>query len=265
MKFKHKKHGIAGCDTRVVTKSYLYTPGLRDYYGEKDLPKVLGEMIQDPPIVIDNPGHFGLSAQGVSIMPDATTGVYHVWDWIGKDNYPRPSDIWMQIIEKDDSTLIDIKHTPLLNKLTEFESMRVLIHPNGSIKNPSPLKKDRLPVSYMDDCFLPDGEYREMHLADNEEMCSALWWQDGPGKPISDDDRYVDVEVGDLTYNMVRPLAGYVPEYELAMIGKIFVAELHLVVGDMKENDPDVNAVIEEAMAFLDKTVYGLPVYATDN
>ena len=243
----------------------LFRSGLRKLYGDRDLARVLGELILDPPIELDNPGHFGLSSQGVSIIPDATTGVYNVWDWIGKDNYPRPSDIWMQIIEKDDSSLIDVKHTPNIDKLVEFESMRVLVHPNGSIANPLLLKKDRLPVDYIDDCFLPEGEFRDYHLAINDQMCSGLWWQDGPGKPIDGNDRYVDVEVGDLTYNMVRPLAGYKAEYKLAIIGKIPVAELHLVVGDMKENDPDVNNVIEEAMAFLDKTVYSLPVYATDN
>ncbi len=262
VKFKHHPHSIYGCDTRVVSGLYIHSPGLRKLYG-RDLGKVLGDLIQDPPVEIDNPSHWGLSPQGVKVIQDTTTGIYHAWDWIGSD-YPNASDIWMQAIEKDDNGRVPI--TSDLEKLTPFKSYRVLVHPRGSItEGAKQFKMSRQPVEGIPKCFLPEGEYHDMHLdPKSDQMCSALWWQMCDGKKI-EDSAYVDVEVGDLVYQAVGLPKGYAHKWQLAMIGKLPISELHYVIGDMKENEPDVNDSIEKALEILGGMSLQLPLYATDN
>jgi hypothetical protein len=261
IQFKHKAHSVYGCQTRRVGQAYLYTPGLRRLHGDKDLGRALGERIQDPPIPID-PAAWGISPQGVSIIQQGD--YYHVFDWIGADSYPYPSDIWMQIIEKDDSALVRL--TGDLSKLTEYESKRVLVHPRGWINNPQPLKENRIFLPYIGDCFLPEGEMRNFHTEVNDQMCSALWWQCVMEKPIDKEHpRLITQEVGDMTYSAARPIDGYIPNWEVAIIGNVPITELHLVVGNMNDNPQDVNKQIEEAIEFLTNTVYGLPLFLTDN
>jgi hypothetical protein len=262
--FKHKGYSIYGCKTRVVTGLYIHTPGLRKLYG-KDLGAVLGDLIQDPPVEIDNPSHWGLSPQGISVIQDATTGIYHAWDWIGAMYYPNAADIWMQVIEKDDNGRVPI--TKDLELLTEFESFRVLVHPHGTItQDVIKFKQGRKPIKEVPDCFLPEGDYRDMHIdPDSEQMCSSLWWQMCKGTPDDENKGYVNVEVGDLTYRAVGYPKNYLPAWKLAMIGKLPIGELHYVVGDMKENEPDVNETIEKALSILEGMDLQLPLYATDN
>jgi hypothetical protein len=262
IQYKHKAHSIYGCKTRVVGGLYVHSPGLRQLYGS-DLGKVLGELIQDPPVEIDNYSHWGLSPQGIKVIQDSTTGIYHAWDWIGSD-YPNASDIWMQAIEKDDNGRLPI--TKDLEKLTPFQSYRVLVHPHGTITEDVVKFKDlRVSIENIPECFLPEGEYREMHLDPaSSQMCSALWWQMCKGKAI-EDSLYVDIEVGDLTYRAKGLPKNYQPAWKLAMIGKLPISELHYVIGDMKENAPDVNARIEEALGVLGGMALQVPLFATDN
>lgn len=268
MKFKHVDPSVYGCDRRRITSGkniYIHSPGMKEVYGA-DLGKHLGEFIQDPPIPIDNPSHWGLNAQGVSIIPDTSTGVYNAWDWIGKDSYPNPSDIWMQAIFKDDNALVPI--TKDLQLLTEFESKRILVHPNGHVKNMvTDIKQARLgKIGITDECFLPEGEYRDLHIAPmSEQYCSALWWQTCKGKKHEDDPNRVTVEVGDFTYEAGLVVDRNKLEFQLAVIGWLWISELHLVVGNMKENPSDINDAIDAAVALLDSMNLNLPVYATDH
>jgi hypothetical protein len=242
---------------------YIHSPGLRKLYG-RDLGKVLGDLIQDPPVEIDNPSHWGLSPQGVKVIQDATTGIYHAWDWIGASHYPNAADIWMQAIEKDDNGRLPI--TKDLEKLTPFQSYRVLVHPRGSLtKDVAKFKQTRIPIEGIPECFLPEGDYRDMHTdVDSEQMCSSLWWQMCIGNKI-EDSAYVSVEVGDLVYQASSIPKGYDPVWQLAMIGKLPISELHYVIGDMKDNSPDVNKSLEKAMEVLGGMNLQVPLFATDN
>ena len=169
----------------------------------------------------------------------------------------------MQAIEKDDNGRLPI--TKDLELLTEFESFRVLVHPHGTVtQDVSKFKETRKPVEGIPECFLPEGDYRDMHVAVNDQMCSSLWWQMCYGKEI-ENSGYVEVEVGDLTYKAAGIRKNYIPMFKLAMIGKLPIGELHYVVGDMTKNSPDENEVLEKALEVLGGYDLQLPLYATDN
>jgi hypothetical protein len=75
----------------------------------------------------------------------------------------------------------------------------------------------------------------------------------------------VTVQVGDLYYEAAQVVDRNKLEFELAIIGWLWVSELHLVVGNMKENPKDINDAIEKAVALLDGMNLNIPVYATDH
>ena len=262
MKYKHKKHHVAGCGTRRLGKAYLFSHTKGDPNDLELCFKVMAEIIKDPPIWLENPERMGIAKQGISVSEIG--GTYHAFDWIGMtEGYPNAPDILMEYILKDGSTLVPLR-TQGLEKLIPGESKRILCHSHGILLNPEEPLQNRIQVPYVPECFLSDQE-REIHQ-ERGEYCASLHWETclHTNKKNSKD-RLTTTTVGDLTYECATPPEGFIPQWGDAIIAAIDIHELHLVVGNMSENSPDVNDIIQEAIEYLGGLDLSLPIFLTDN
>ena len=263
MKYKHKQHHVAGCGTRRLGKAYLFSYTKGDPSDLELCFKVMAEIIKDPPIWLQDSERMGIAKQGISISEIG--GTYHAFDWIGMtEGYPNASDILMEYILKDGSTLIPLR-TQGLEKLIPGESKRILCHSHGIMFNPEELLANRVKIPFVPDCFIPEGIGKDFHWQ-AQEYCASLHWQTcvhTDKKNIKD--RLTTTTVGDLTYQCATPPKGFVPQWGDAIIAAIDIHELHLVVGNMKENPPDVNDIIQEAIEYLGGLDLSLPIFLTNN
>jgi hypothetical protein len=86
----------------------------------------------DLPIPL-NPESINLTPIGVQLIQDESTGVYHIFDWIGEKHYPSPADF----LEEARLMGISRKLSPSLDytKLTAA-SLLICVHPRAVIISP---------------------------------------------------------------------------------------------------------------------------------
>ncbi len=89
----------------------------------------------DLPVEID-PSSINLTPVGVQLIQSQTSGVWHVFDWIGEKHYPSPADF----LEEARVMGISRKISPALDfsKLSA-DSRLICIHPHAVIQNPEEL------------------------------------------------------------------------------------------------------------------------------
>ena len=266
MQFKHKSHHIAGCGTRklAIKKTvYLVTNGPEASTLEGAI-GLMGDMIKDPPIWIQDPSALGIAPQGISVVE--LGGIYHAFDWIGvsEPGYPNPADILTEVLLKDGSTLVPI--TKELELLEPGQSQRLLVHPHGLVFNAAGLKKGRHEIPGIPNCFLPEGDMRDYHLGNNDQYCAGLHWQNvEKAKKIDGRSREATKRIGDIEYGCMLPPDNFKPEYGVAVIAAIPIDEIHLVVGNMAENPPEINDLIQESIDLIGGMNISLPIFLTDN
>jgi hypothetical protein len=267
MTFKHKPFHIAGCDTRKVGHLYLYTYGSwRQGDSLEEAFRSFAPFVLDPPVYVDDYRNWGISTQGISIS--SVNGVYHAFDWVGGD-YPNAADILMECMIKDGSGLYPLNEgtLPGLELLEPGESDRYLVHPDGLVFNPEELFAQRIAIPEgPPDCFLPEDE--QAWHKETGEYCASLHWQwvrtkGRKSKEVTG--RIFNRQIGDISYPAARPPEDWEPETGVALIARIPIHEIHLVVGDMDENDPDMNKKIQKAAEMVGGLDLSLPFFLTDN
>lgn len=248
---KHLRRYVAGCGTRKSGYVYMYTDmqkWLRTY--------PLSYFLYDPPVLVSNPGDWGLSAQGISYVEKG--GVTHAMDWIGKENYPNTADILEELLQFDGSGLIPL--SPGITKLIPGKSRRLLFHPRGYLHNAG-IYREHFQETDRPVCILsPDDYRRSMHLDhDANQMCAGLHWQDVLGLSPEPDSRLGVRRNGDTIYRAAGPIIGEPPQYDLALVAWLPIDELHIVEGDEGRNDSKIAKAIEVL-----SRISNLPVFLTN-
>lgn len=236
----------AGCGLRRQGKVYMYSNM------KKHLDKYpFGYFLYDPPILIEDPTAWGICPQGISYI--FKEGVYHAVDWIGNNNYPNAADILEEAFAMNGSGLIPL--TPQINKLTMGKSRRLLVHPNGYLKNNKPYKENYLALERIPACFRPKGH--QQHKQPNiKEPCASLHWQTITGG-IPSLGRHVMRTVGSTTYEGIAPIENETPDYGIAIIGWLPVDELHVV-------HTDDNSEMDRIMKALKDIDPSIPMFLTN-
>lgn len=247
LKSKQLKQFKAGCGLRVKGGTYLVS----------DMQKYLEKypftyFLFDPPIVI-NPAEWGVAPIGVSYI--FNDGYWHILDWVGESHYPNPSDILEEAFLHNGSALVPLENE--MEKLTPGKSRRLLIHAKGYVTNSSIIKKQKMELENIQDCFLQEKDYRRsMHLDKNDDsMCASLHWQNVTGSKAKERGLILR-NIGDTTYTAVSPDPNWQLEYLPAIIGWLPIDEIHLV------EDTDQQSM-NKAIDFLQK-FSNLPVYLTN-
>lgn len=248
---KRVKPYVAGCDTRRHGKAYLTTNT------KKWLDKYpLSYFLYDPPILVEDETAWGVCDQGVSYT--ANGGIWHAQTIVGRSNYYNTADILMEITNGWGSAL-----APLIGDqiklLQPAQSRRLIFHRGGFIDNYEQYRIDYQPLAAVQECMLPEGDERDLHIA-GKEMCASLHWQHVEGGRRNPNDRYTVCQVGEMTYDAVAPIENRPPMDKLALVAWLPIDEINIVDNDeMLDKSP-----IEKALEFL-AGHSALPVYVTDN
>lgn len=246
IKHKHINNHIAGCGTRRQGKVYMYSDL------QKHLSKYpFGYFLYDPPILINDLTTWGICAQGISYI--FKEGYYHAVDWIGENNYPNAADILEEAFNFGGSGLVPLN--PQIGKLTMGKSRRLLVHPNGYLKNNKVYKENVLALEKIPQCFRPKGF--QQHIKPNiNEPCASLHWQTVTGGTPSSD-RYITRTIGDTVYKAVAPIPGEDPIFGIAIIGWFPIDELHVIYSDDRSD-------MDKALSLLKDINSSIPTYITD-
>ena len=211
----------------------------------------LSYFLFDPPILVENPTAWGLSAQGISYVKKGD--VYHAQDWIGMDSYPNAADVLEECVNIGGSGLVPL--TNQIGQLTPGKSRRLLFHPAGHLYNAQPYKEQLLSGNSFPDCAKPvDSPEYKLHRAINNQMCSMLHWQHVEGGVVNFG-RTVTRKIGDTSYFAASPIQEAKPDQALALIAWLPIDELHIVQGD----DDKVNKALE-----LLSKISDLPFFVTN-
>jgi hypothetical protein len=217
----------------------------------------LSYFLFDPPILVENPNAWGLSAQGISYVNK--NGVIHAQDWIGRGTGPEAHGYWnaADILEEavniGGSGLVPL--STQIGQLTPGKSRRLLFHPAGYVYNAQLMKEHLMISNLLPDCVKEkDSPEYKYHHAANDQMCSMLHWQyvEGGSQTLG---RFVTRKVGDTVYQAVMAPADIKPAFALALIGWLPIDELHIVEGDDNK--------VANALKLL-STVSQLPFFTTN-
>lgn len=244
----------AGCGTRRHGHAYLVTNT------KKWLERYpFGYFVYDPPVLVEDPLSWGLSAIGLSYMENG--GFWHVKDWIGADNYPNAADIMEEFVNGWASSLLPLhsgskEHIKLL---TPGQSRRLLFHPHGWIDNFKEYRDNWQKLARWDECMLPNDDTRRVDHLKGLDMCTSLLWQvveKGKQGPERDTQR----KTGEHVYYAIAPMENSKPSYRLALNMWLPIDEIHVIDNQAEQNKQPVM----EALNFL-VGLSSVPLFVVNN
>lgn len=217
------------CGSRVEGGAYMVVP-----LGPHGRP--VSDYIVDPPIKVSL-DLLGISSIGVQLITDPSTGITHVYDLVGEDNYPNVADFVEEVKKLGVSRRI--ARTVEFEKLTP-QSRLILVHRRAWIENHidywASWSDERVPL---DGC--PTGKHDDI---DKHVMCARYWWEDLEG----DNEGIRTLECG--RYGGLARPEGVVPEYQPAIFMAFPITKLVVI------NDP-TNGTHEATLAKVSKSTIG--------
>jgi len=155
---------IRGCgDARISGRAYL-----------ESSPEPLGLPLES--YIIDPPIPYAMqSAPGVQFQEDPHTGVWHIFDHVGVEHYPYPSDVLEEGRLYGFSRRFP-RDTALLNiwKLSR-DSRLVLVHPRAIVRNAAEIQPFLPDEKLKQHCALYLTTGSESHFENPDESCSRFW------------------------------------------------------------------------------------------
>ena len=173
------------------------------------------ECLVDPPTVVDADS-FGITPVGVKLIQDKTTGVWHIFDWVGSKFYPNLADF----VEEVKRLGLSRKLSPILKYEDLSSASRIiLLHKRASIKNAAQYKSESACIKGLPNHDTP------------RPMCIRLWWEDIEGGTVIKD-RIVTRTMPSFDYMGQSRPENVEPEYQLAIFASFPIINLAVV------NDP---------------------------
>ena len=167
-----------GCGARRDPGT-IYSTLLSRKRGDRHRKGLLKHFLFCPPWYID-PKQLGLSDSGVKIIQRIDgSGVYDIYDVIGRSHYPY----WTDFFEEADEygTSRKVARTAQFNLLSP-ESLHIYVYSWANIVDPTPFYEDRLDIM-----LCPRGhKHHDDPIKDFYEMCTGLLWEavgDGASGP----------------------------------------------------------------------------------
>lgn len=174
---------------------------------------------------------YGLTALGVRLVRDPS-GTWHVFDVVGRDNYPHAADFHEECRRRGPSR----KLSPGLDySLLDQDSRMVFVHPWGHVEDRWPYYEAEDEIAGWSRKPCPKDAVSVEHEApdegDDPPMCARYAWQDltegtpaNPGIP-----RQVRRVVGDVSYEAFLRPDGARPEYRPAMVSSFPISRLEVI------------------------------------
>ena len=227
-----------GCGTRVPGGCYAEVGMSRD-----GLP--LEAFLVDPPAAWDR-ARFPLPSVGVTLVHDAASGVYHIFDVVGRQHYPNVCDVLEEGRQFGFSRRIG---TGAKFELLSARSRLVLLHERAYLGNwrdyarlwdrpcvKETARRNLLVRGHDPDALTPPITVPLTHqLAppDHATMCASLWWETVEGgQPIEAPlvPRAVVVSLPSCSYvARALPEDAPAPAWGLAIVASLPISRLAVV------------------------------------
>lgn len=218
---------VRGCGLRIAGAIYWEFSPVRampdgnnsQLYNGPYQPRIL----LDPPVAID-PEALGMTAVGVHAFE--RDGVTHLLDWIGEDHYPNVADFIEECRRWGVSRRIP-RNIPWRNITPQ--SQLLLVHRRGIISN----WREYRPVDPWGNGFPCPGVIAEHRVANTDEFCSGIWWEDVQGgvrpsnTPLGD--RTVVREMPWGVYTARHRPAAVSPQYETAIVARVPLGNIAVI------------------------------------
>ena len=183
-----------------------------------------------PPMEIDA-RKLGISPIGVTLVE--RKGVWHVFDWVGKNHYPNVADF----VEEARRYGISRRLPSSLNfELLTPASRLVLLHESAIIEQHKKYQAERVEYTQR---WMEKPRWCPQHVMEHEQvkrpdtMCAGLWWEDlKDAESVLDPDvpaRLVDRLLPSFEYRGAKAPEDVTPRHKLAAFGSFPIHGLDVI------------------------------------